>query len=40
MADAFGSLQPAMLLAAGVSVAGAVGAATLRPQPCTDKAGR
>ena len=40
MADAFGSLQPAMLLAAGVSIAGAVGAATLRPQPCTDEAGR
>ena len=40
IADAFGSLQPAMLLAAGVSIAGAVGAATLKPQACTDEAGR
>jgi MFS family permease len=30
MADAAGSLQPAMLLAAGVAVAGAIGAGTLR----------
>ncbi len=32
MADAAGSLQPAMLLAAGVAVAGAVGAGTLRTE--------